>query len=143
MQKSFLTYLNDIQVSGVMIKRIKNIYEEVKNFFNIEIDDLFVSNIINNNNDKEFVSLWFFTSKATIECKDFANKDDFDLTKMENLFYIHITKTDYNFANTPNNNSRITINAQIGDVLSVNLMATGNNCKYAMNIAQKYLTPTL
>lgn len=141
MKEKFYNYFSDIVISEVTKGRIEQIYNEIKDLYNnIGIDDVLLCDVINNGN-KDYINLWFFGQNAAIECKDFMNKDDFDLAIIdENITYFNIKKWNYVTTEEPNDNSSVVIDATLNSGrISCNLMATGKNCKYVTMIAKKYL----
>ena len=142
---SFKRYLEDINVSEITQKRIEEIYDSIRQLYEtVEIEDIFVCDF-NNNGNKEFTSLWFFTNNQIIECKNFMTKEDFDLTGLKkNVIYFNLKKANFDKWDAPEDNSSINIDILFNSgKLSGNLNSSGKNCKYAVDIAKKYFLPNM
>lgn len=136
----FEKYLTDIAVSDVAKNRISAILSNLSTLYaNMSFQDIFLCEIMNNG-VREYTSLWLFSDSHVVECKNFLNQDDFDLAGIKNnVLYFNIKKSDYDNLENPIPNSNISISILFNNArLSCNLIANGENCKYAINIARKY-----
>jgi hypothetical protein len=75
-----------------------------------DLEDIFITDFIDQSGERHFESLWFFCGSACMEAKHFlsARDDDFDFMPGEgSTGYWEVTKTDYDFIKA-NDNSRST-----------------------------------
>lgn len=141
MKEKFSTYLKDVNASESAKTKVEQIYNEILSLYNnINIDDIFITNV-NNNGNVEWQSLWLFNENFAIECKNFlSQQEDYDIAPLSNkIIYYNIKKGHYKLNDSPCQNSYISITILINNGhSSCNLIATGTNCVYAKNISQKY-----
>lgn len=139
MKEEFDRYFSAIDISSVVKQRIQDIYNEIKVLYNLdEIDDVLVCDVITNGT-RNLINLWFFHANIVIECKDFIDKDDFDLAQLDkNVAYFNIKKQNYKLENEFKADSSIVVDVVLNFGGSCNLMGTGANCKYVTDIARKY-----
>lgn len=145
MKENIVDYLNRIGMSEAVINRVSYIHDEISQLFDTkEIDAALICDVTNNG-VREFTSLWFFTSSMAFECKRFMVSDDYDVTPIEkNVVYFNVIKDSYSFDKDPGDNSQVTMNAlSINGKITMNFHVTGENCKYAIEIARNYLIPNV
>jgi len=145
MKENIVRYLNCIGMSEAVVNRVSCIYNEITQLFATkEIEAALICDV-NNNGLREFTSLWFFTSSMAYECKRFMVSDDYDVTPIEkNVVYFNIIKDKYSFDKDPEDNSQVTMNAlSINGKITMNFHVTGENCKYAIEIARNFLIPNV
>lgn len=134
-----------IGLSEVAQKRVDVLLGELSTIYEgIELNDIFI-NELNRNGERTFQSIWLFSDKHIIECKDFLSSDDFDLAVFkDNVQYFNIIKKEYTELENPSEKSSVSIHVTFGKVeLSADFTAIGINCKYALTIAKKYFIPVL
>lgn len=135
----FDQYFNELVLSESIKNRIQDIATNISLLYTgIEFSDIFLNNITNSG-ILEFTSLWLFSENYVVECKNFINEDDFDLTVLnKNVLYFNVKKSDYDDWENPTACSRVVFNMLVNNgKLSCNLNASGVNCKYAFKIVQK------
>ena len=140
MKQAFKDYCVAIGLSEFAQRRVDVVLNELSSIYEgIELNDIFI-NELNRNGERTFQSIWFFSDKHIIECKDFLSSDDYDLAiYKDQIQYFNITKKDFSDIENPSEKSSITIHVTFGKVeLSADLTALGINCKYALSIAKKY-----
>lgn len=146
MKEKFCTYLKNVNASAATQTKVEQLYNEILLLYNnINIDDIFITNVINNGS-VEWLSLWFFNESFAIECKNFLSQnEDYDIAPLNNrIIYYNIKKGNYKLDDEPNQNSYINITILINNGRSsCNLIATGKNCLYAKNLSQKYFLKKL
>ena len=143
MKENFNLYLSDLPVGTVITDRIEQIISFYEKNFNVEILDIFITDFINKDNQREFENLWLISKEALLEAKSFQNKDDFDFTFLtENIYYWRIEKQDYNFIKATTL-SRLFIKIDFYQQILGELKASGNNCDHLKEIFIKYFIPNI
>lgn len=93
MKREFITYLESIDVTKALRKKIETIHEFYRERCPDEITGIFVTDYIKEDGAREHENLWFFSEKYCMEAKQFMTKDDFDITPMQKrIFYWTIQK---------------------------------------------------
>lgn len=142
----FNDYFSDIALSETMKSRIQDLCNSIGFLYeNIDFKDIFLCDIMNNDKNKEYTSLWLFSETHIVECKNFMSQEDFDLAGInKNILYFNIKSSKYDDWNNPKPDSMVSISTILNSgKLTCNFIASGNNCKYAVKIAKKYLLPNM
>jgi hypothetical protein len=146
MNEQFTQYLSGLGMKGPFLERA----EIARSFYadaGIQIDDIFVSDLVDNENKRSFASLWFFAKDTAMEAKNFTQAEDFDFCR-----YDEVTWWQYNRSNfrpgEATESSRLSIDANLigsGQFSAVtgHLHATGVNCEKLHGIFQKYILKRL
>lgn len=143
MNSDFNKYLTDIGLTSVAIERTDEILDFYQTILKLNISDIFISEYVNNENNKIFENLWLFTSNQVGEAKDFLNRDDFDLVTLENsITYFQIEKEEFNFIDA-NTKSRLHIHISDKSKTTCDLKASHNNCIHLKAIMEKYILPNI
>lgn len=141
MKQDFYEYLKNVNVSEAISTKVEQIYNEILSLYNnINIENMLITNVINNGSI-EWQSLWFFNDSLAIECKNFLSpQEDYDIVPLNNrVIYYNIKKSNYSLFEEPKANSIAFFTILVNDgKTSCNFTATGINCKYAMKVSQKY-----
>lgn len=135
-------YLREIGVSSVAAGRVAELVERFKTISGDDVSDIFITDSVNQNSEREFKSLWLFSKNYISEIKDFVSSNEIDFVSATSGA-IHV---EMNYGNTDltsfKPNSNVMVVASLGVALRMALEASGNNCPYLMKIIQNYiLTP--
>lgn len=135
MRQEWKTYFETIKLPEQLQTIIENKIQEVQSLFDVNIEDIFVSNR-RNEQKIEYISLWLFSNDRVFECKNFISLDDYDMAPIGgNIPYVNVQKTNYSQISSPTEDSVLTISCYVGrGILSCTLNAAGINCKYLINI---------
>jgi hypothetical protein len=103
-----------------------------------EIEDIFVADVINQEGQRNYQILHFFTSATIFEITDFVGTETLWIRAIENgPSYVQIERTHFNF-DAASNESRIFMHLDWPMEFQLNLRATGKNCTHCMYIFSKY-----
>jgi hypothetical protein len=101
MQEGFTQYLSSIGIGGPIANRVEEIYafyDEILRRIGDEIQDIFMTDYIQQDGIRQYENLWFFSDKFVMEAKLFINKDDFDFFYLkQRVDYLRVTKENYDF----------------------------------------------
>lgn len=143
MNAEFIDYLNNLNITETLQKRIEYIYEVFEVMCSDEIVNIFVTNYIKGNGSKEYENLWFFSTKYAMEAKNFIKTDDFDITPIKNrINYWNIKMENYNYQNATQT-SRLFLTFKSNVHIDFTFKASEKNCDYLRDIIQKYVKPNL
>lgn len=143
MRSEFANYLKVIGMTDVLIKRVGEVYDFFQSICPEEITDVFVTDFLREEGNRDYESLWFFSKGYVMESKNFVTKDEFDMTPLlKNIYYWLIEKQDYNFLKaTEKSRLRIKVNFNPGLGMSGDLKASKENCDYLKDIFRKHFLP--
>jgi hypothetical protein len=143
MKNEFLEYLNSIGITGLFQERAQAIYSFYEKIIADTMQDIFVSDYVNEEGRRLYENLWFFTSSAVFEAKQFLTTDDFDgMPYTKKVKYWRIVKKDYDFNNITSK-SRMTIEVGLKNNMGCIMKASGDNCSFLKAIFLKYYLPNL
>lgn len=143
MKEDFVKYLESIGITECISKKIEMIYEYYKTIHPDEIADIFVTEYINEDGDRVYENLWFFSKIYCMEAKQFLTKDDFDITPIQSrIEYWNIQKQDYNIKKSTEK-SRLFLKFQIDNKIRAEFKASKENCDYLWDIILRYVMSNL
>lgn len=143
MIEKFEEYVGTLPLTKVVKDRINEVLVMNNKIKHLEIQDIFVCESKNEEGSRNYSSLWLFTETYCIECKNFLNSNDFDITPYLNrIEYCSIVPINFDLE-TPNPNSIVRIHFHLGTGVSGDLIASENNCLSALKIYQKYIVSNL
>ncbi|MBN2747562.1 MAG: hypothetical protein JXR34_12615 [Bacteroidales bacterium] len=139
-------YMDSIRVSEVLQTRIENLIQLNQNLFEFEVLDIFISEYRDKDGNEVYTSLWLFTNKGAIECKNFIDQTDFDVTPItNNIEYCSILVNNFDFVTT-NQKSFVKALCNFGNTgspINGSFTATDANCKYAIEIYKRHFLANL
>jgi len=142
MKEQFTAYLKNVGMSDVLIKRVETIHR----FYEIcpeELTGIFVSEVIKEDGNREYGSLWFFSKTYVMEAKSFISKDDFDITPLhKRVSYWSIEKQDYDFIKATEK-SRMNLRVGFKHPTSGDFRASKENCDFLRDIIQNHIMPNM
>ena len=143
MKPEHVKYLNDIGITDLFEDKAKAIYSFYNKIYPDSIQDIFVSEYIDEEGKRQYENLWFFTSTAFMESKNFLTEDNIDAAPYSKKFrHWTIEKKEYEFEVTTDN-SRMKLIVTFSTGVSGELKASGNNCAHLKEIFLKYVAPNL
>ncbi len=136
-------YSNSLSLTSVIRDRINTLISLNAKIIDSDILDIFISEIEDDEMNRTYTSLWFFTNKYIIECKQFQTVNDLDIMLYrEKIHYCKIMFREFDsFVATEK--SFVKIYCGVNNDMKINLLATGKNCEKAFEIYQKYFVNNL
>lgn len=142
MKNNFKEYLESLGISGSLLVKVEDVYKFFNEYLEHNIDDIFVSEYIDQDSSRIYENLWFFNSNFCFEAKLFNIQEDYDSCIIKNnIEYFTIKKIDCDLiANKTTDNSRMILdfrfkNSSIGGQLK----SSKENCKHLSSIIKKYI----
>ena len=143
MRKEFIKYLESIGITKALQERIETIYECCKELCSNELNDIFVTDYLQEDGTREYENLWFFSDKYCMEAKNFITVDDFDISPIKKrINYWTIQKQNYDFKKATGK-SYLYLRVSCDVKVQLILKAANNNCDYLKEIILKYVVPNL
>lgn len=143
MIEKFEEYIGTLPLTKVVKDRIDEVLILNNKIKELDIQDIFVCESKNEEGARNYTSLWLFTDQYCIECKNFLNSYDFDLTPyLKKIDYCSIVPVNFDLE-TPNPSSIVKIHFHFGAGITGDLIATESNCLSALKIYQKYIISNL
>ena len=132
MEETIQKYLESISSTQTIIDRVDFLKKYCEDFYSLSFPCVFVSTDFENN-QLQYKSLFFISSDFIVECKDFLNKIDVDLTKIT-------AKIEY-FAvfDSIDKEQKLRVQISLAFNLSCTFFAYGANCAYLQSLAKNYL----
>lgn len=143
MKAEWEQYLQAIGIKGPFLLKVENVLNFYQGIFGNKVDDIFISDFIDKEGNRQFESLWLFTSTFAFEAKQFLKEDDFDCMTLKNrVDYWQMKKTDYDFK-TAGPKSRMLLTIRTNPMVGADFKASAENCDYLKAIFNKYVMPNI
>lgn len=141
MNTRFITYLNEINMTETLQNRVETMYDIFNEMCDEDIDDIFVTNYVEDDGTMVYENLWFFSDKYIMEAKNFPTLCDLDITPIKNhINYWNIKMQKYDYQNaTPT--SRFFLTFRLNTMTDADFKSAGMNCSYLKCIIKKYVIP--
>lgn len=138
MNSAWKIYLVSIGMAEPFLNRVEEIIDFYETIYPNSIKDMFISEYVDNDGNRQYENIWFFSDSRLMEAKKFLMEDDFDAARRVTLRYWNIKKTDYDFKRS-SSKSRLTITYQTEDNIGGILKASGENCDHLKIIFMRYI----
>lgn len=143
MKEEFIKYLESIDITKTLRKRIETVYEFYREMCPDEITDIFISDYMKDDGSREYESACFFSKKYYMEANQFMTKDDFDMTPAQKrVVYWTIQKQDYDFEKATEK-SRLYLSIELDTGIRGEFKAVKKNCDYLRDIIVKHVMANL
>lgn len=144
MIEKFEAYLGTLPITKTVKDRVDEIINLNLKIQEFDIKDIFICELKNSEGSRSYTSLWLFTDKYFIECKDFLTTFDFDITPyLGKIQYCSISPKDFDLE-TATEKSIVNIHFSLAaDSISGSLISTEQNCLNALSIYRKYIVSNL
>lgn len=137
-------YLNDIGIdpNSSTGERIKTIIDYYGNLYdNHLLNDIFISEVIQKDGNRTYISLWLFYKDRICEAKNFLTEFDLDSVyySLKDIRYWNLKFKDIIDINEPKPSDRAYLSISMKESeTSAEFQASHLNCKYLLNIFNKY-----
>ncbi len=146
MKEEFVDYLNSIGVSKTAQKKVADVHKFYEMVTSEEITAIFVTDYVNEEGQREYENLWFFTNSLVMEAKQFLTADEYDMVPLKgNIGRWEIKKQSYDFEQATSA-SRLSLEFTLGEGLTLagaTLRGSEVNCDYLRDIFIAYVIPNL
>ncbi|MCS4537886.1 MAG: hypothetical protein HYY67_03385 [Thaumarchaeota archaeon] len=143
MKPEFLDYLKTIGMPEKAFDRIEKIFGQFQELTDDHIEDIFVSEYIDEDGAREFENLLFFSKKYLFGAPQFLVGDRIEVTTWEARPYkLQILKTNYDMKNATTD-SRVNVRIFRRHGGTGRIKASRENCDYLVNLIKKYYVPNI
>lgn len=141
MKAEWATYLESIGIQELFLKRVEKVFDFYQKVYSDQIEDIFVSEYIDEDGNRQYESMWLFSTTSAMEAKNFLQEDNFDSTSLrKQVKYWSIKKTEYDFTKATTK-SRMVLNFGLLSGISGLLKASKENCDPLKSLFMKYILP--
>lgn len=138
MDKAKLEYIAEMGLGTKGLERVREIIDIYENVLDFKVNDIFVSEYLDQQGGRIYEGLWLFNENFIGEAKNFIAENDFDLISIKHsVLYFNVQFEDYNFKKATAK-SRILADMVMTGNSSVTLKASGKNCDFLSDVAMKY-----
>lgn len=142
MKAEWLEYLESIGIKeGPFLKRVEEVLDFYQQVYPDQIQDIFVTEYLDNDSNRQYESVWLFSETSTMEAKQFLKEDDYDSVSLrQQVKYWTINKTEYDF-HKASTKSRMMLKFDLLSGIVGTLKASQENCDYLKAIFFKHIIP--
>jgi len=141
MKTEWVEYLESIGVKGPFLKRVEEVLDFYVKVHPAEIQDIFVTEYMDKDGNRQYESVWFFSEASMMEAKQFLKEDDFDSAAAgKQVQYWRIKKEEYDFKQA-SAKSRMMLDFSLSSRVSGQLKASQENCDHLKSIFLKHVAP--
>lgn len=139
MYQNDLKWYREIGFPEAVVDAAEVMAVRVEKYYEMEFNRLFISNTRDANHE-DYSSLWLFTDKDVVECKNFLIRLDVDITKYKDrIKYFNIISNDYSSIESPNVDSILKLEVSMVTEIRCIFDAVGTNCTRLNEIAKFFL----
>ncbi len=139
MKAEWIDYLEAIGIKDVFLDRCKKIFNFYQQIYPDQIKDIFVTEYLDKEGNRQYDSIWFFSETMVMEAKKFLEEDDFDSVPLnKQVKYWSVKKTEYDFISATTK-SRMVIQFSMLYGSGGSLKASRENCDSLKSIFTKYI----
>lgn len=141
MKDEWIKYLENIGADGPFLEKVEAVASFYELIYPDQLEDILVTDYIDEDGQRQFENLWFFTQSLLLEAKNFLTQEDYDCAPFKNqIKYWDIKKKNYDFkASTPTSRFNLEFSLAVG--ISAHMKVSGNNCDQLKHIFEKYIIP--
>lgn len=138
----FDEYLNRMGITTDILKdRVKLAYSVASQMCPEEIEEVFVSDYIEDDGTREYESVWFFSKGYCIEAHNFITENSIDIVRIKTKHLV-VELKDYDFKKATEK-SRLRVLILLGEAIQGEIKAAKENCDVLRDITIKYFKPRL
>lgn len=139
MNQNLLKWYAENGFPQTVIDAAQTIISRVQKYYEVEFDEVFISNAMNDGHE-DYTSLWMLTDEDATECKLFLTRFDIDIVRYKGrVRYINIITDRSDTMNCPTQNSKMKLSISLTDDIRCQFEAAGLNCANLSRIAKRYL----
>lgn len=138
----FKAYLQKIGITTkVLLSRVQFVYDLASRICPEEIEEMFVSDYIDNEGTRQYESVWLFSKGYCMEAENFVTDYSIDIVPLRvKRFEFDVKQYDFKKGTEE---SRLRLTVQLEEGLFAELRAARENCDVLRDITFKYIKPKL
>ena len=143
MKNEFVEYLEFLGVTPVVSERVAKVLEIYSQLFKkLDVREIFLSEDVNREKEREWRSLILFTDNYILEAKNFLSHTDLEITYVINsIDYMRMRFRDYEPGKPTTAESRFRVEGYFLSEIDFELNASDKNCDKLWGICQNVLMP--
>lgn len=135
----FSGYIDKLNISSTMRNRIDKVLIMNQKIINDDFKDIIINDTKNQDGALNYNSLWIFSEKYIIECKNFMSETNFDIAPLrKNVSYAYIKTSNFDL-DSASLASTIEVYFSFEKDFSGTLTASGINCNQVIKIYKTYI----
>ncbi len=143
MKQHWVEYLESIGIVDLYLERAAKVVFFYDLIYPGDIEHIFVSEYVDNDGQRQYETMWLFSTTDAMEARRFLHRVDYDATPLlGRIRYWRLTADDYEEGKA-SAKSRLTVNLGLSDGISGELKASGNNCDHLMTVFKQVIVPGL
>jgi hypothetical protein len=140
MLESFQDYLNTIELPRPLTERAEQICYSLTPFIDLPVQGFFVSDFFEPEGARRYTSFCLCTPTLLVEAKNFTIAHNVDFTRLSDVRYVDITRSDIVDLDNPGPDTTMTVQVRFAlSNLQAVLTATRNNCRFLRDFVAQYL----
>lgn len=142
MKPEFTNYLGEIGMGTVLIRRVSKLERAIAAILPEEITHIFVSDYIDQEEQRQFENLYFLTPGYLVETRNFVAQQSLEVDLIrQSIINIQLNYIEYNFRSAAAA-SRLNFRYTTG-LLGAELKASKDNCDHLYRILRECIIPNL
>ncbi len=143
MRPDFVEYLKGLGMGDVLVERVESIERSVLAVCPEDTLDLFVGEYIDEDGNRQYEKVFFFTNHYVVESRDFKNTNQFEIDYVRgSIINLKVTADSFDFLQ-PTDQSRLNVQHYATGELRAEFKASRENCSHLLEIVRRYLVPNL
>lgn len=139
----FSEYIDKLNLSRIMRERIDEVLIMNQRIISDDFKDIIINDTKSQDGEINYNSLWIFSEKYMIECKNFLSENNFDIAPLnKKIYYAYIKPFKFNLISADSSSS-VEVYFNFSNSLSGTLTATGLNCNQVLKIYKTYILKNL
>lgn len=144
MNDKFTEYLSSLGMGKSFVERVAELHEQCRVLAKTEFDDIFVSEQLVQGR-RTYVAIHFFTGYHVVRCKNFVETFFVEMRHLERISSCDFASRDFDLKTLEaTDKSLFQVNPRWEPTsFSLQLWATGLNCRCLFEIVEKYILPKI
>jgi hypothetical protein len=144
MKDNFTEYLSNLGMGDAFLKRVAELHEQCRLLVKTEFDDIFISEQLVQGR-RTYVAVHFFTDYYVVRCKNFIETFFVEMRHLERISSCDFAHRDFDLKTLEvTDRSVFQVNPRWEPTsFSLQLWATGANCRCLFEIVNKYILPKI
>lgn len=143
MNEKFVEYAKSLELTSAGIGELERLLKISERLLPAgEVEEIFISDIVDRQGQRSFISLFMFAGGYLLEAKKFETQADVEITYLVNsVDYLRVSMEEYQPGENATLSSRLSVQGYLNAEWDLDLKASGENCSKLWNIATDRLIP--
>jgi hypothetical protein len=136
MNQPFLDYLSSVGMASPLVARVAALEHECKLLTPEEITHYFVSEVIQQDATRQYLTLCFFTNHYVFELENFVSQPRLWIAKLDHVENCECEAMDFDFASARESSRLNAVLRWAGLGYTLDLKASGQNCMQLVRVVK-------